>query len=105
MKNELGCFEHEVLHCISPNPYNDNFKFGVRARNREECLEILESVKENKSLFEEELAKIIGECTVILDFENIGVTVKRVNQKCYPCGYLKKDTGKCLCHKPCIKEN
>lgn len=74
---ELGCFENEVLHCIENNPKNDNFKFDVRARNNSECLEILNNVKENKENFEKELSKIIGDCIVLIDFENIMVTVKR----------------------------
>lgn len=75
--NELFAFEQEILHCIANNPRNNNFKFGIRARNDAECLEILNGVRENKAFFERELAKIIGNCTVLLDFNKMMVTIKK----------------------------
>jgi len=77
MSCKLGSFEDSVLHCISNNPKNDNFKFKVRARNDTEQLEVLKDVNETKEEFENEITKIIGECIVLIDFDNLMVTVKR----------------------------
>lgn len=75
--NELFEFEQSVLHCIENNPKNDNFKFWIRARNDDERLEVLNGVKGNKEFFENELSKIIGKCFVLIDFDNLMITVKK----------------------------
>lgn len=75
--NELFAFEQEVIHCIENNRRNDNFKFQIGARDGNERLEVLNGVKENKEFFESELAKVIGKCSVLIDYDNLMITVKK----------------------------
>ena len=75
---ELFAFEQDVLHCIKNNPKNDNFEFYIRARNNDERIEVLNCVKGNKDFFEEELVKVIGKCNVLIDFDNLMITVKKI---------------------------